>query len=79
MSGVKIKDILNDCCNDITFSVNNMKCGIFPTVTNSKPSYDVWIGDVNNRFYSVDEVMNAPIFAGKTLTDICDSIVFQTW
>ena len=37
--------ILNDCCNDITFSFDGEPAGIMPEVENYKKNYHVWFGD----------------------------------
>lgn len=72
MNSDKLIEILNDCCNDITFSFRGKKCGVFPEVENYKKKYHVLFRENVREFSSVDEMMKDPFFDGLCLLDICD-------
>ena len=79
MKSDDLRKMIADCCSDITFSFRNKKCGIFPTVLDSIPTYDVWFGDYHIQYQDVDNLMNDPIFEGRPLIDICDKVDIQAW
>ncbi len=70
MSIDRLIQILSDCCNDVTFSLNGINCGIFPSVLDSKPTYSAWYGDDNKLFSSIDDLTQSDFFGGMQLKDI---------
>lgn len=52
------------------FDYKGKACGIDPT----GDSFDVWYGDDDYNFASIDEVFDAKIFDGKSLKDVVDKI-----
>ena len=72
MSNNKINDAIKQNVDNmvgaVTWEYKEKKCGIDP-ISNDK-QYDVWCGDTITAFSSVDEVMNAPFFDGKTISEI---------
>jgi hypothetical protein len=42
--------IINDCCNDISFSYNGKSAGIIPEVNDYKKIYHVWYGDKSKDY-----------------------------
>lgn len=79
MSADRLRQILIDCCNDVTFSVNGVSCGIFPSVDDSKATYSAWYGDQNKLFYDVDDLMSSDFFGGIALNDIASKIEYQAY
>lgn len=79
MSNDRLTQILSDCCNDVTFSLNGINCAIFPSVVDSKASYSAWYGDDNRIFNSIDDLMGSNFFGGMILKDIVASIDIQTY
>lgn len=77
MTADRLKNIISDCCDDITFLFKGKKCGIFPTVENGKPTYGVWFGDKHQDFFDVDSLMTATFFDGKSLSDIAVQVDVQ--
>lgn len=55
----------------ILFDYNGKSCGIDPITLNQ---IDLWYGDNAVTVNSVDNAMQTPLFDGKSLADICDSI-----
>ena len=70
MSTKQLKQILSDCCNDVTFSLDGVDCGIFPSVTDSKAVYDVWYGNDNKRFDDLNILMDSDFFGGISLNSL---------
>lgn len=70
MSLNKLIDVLNDCCNDITFSFNGKQSGVMPEVVNYEKRYHVWYGEVNKDYQTVDELISDKFFDGKSIKEI---------
>lgn len=79
MSYDRLRQILSDCCNDVTFSLNGIKCGIFPSVKDSKASYSVWYGDNNAIFDNLDDLLQSNFFGGMSLKAIAAITGFQAY
>ncbi len=62
--------ILNDCCNDVTFSFDGKPAGIMPEVENYKKNYHVWFGDKTKDYPSAETLMNDKFFNGRALKEI---------
>lgn len=77
MSNLKelIRALTIDFC-DIEFSVEGEPAGIEPTVTDGVPKYTCWYRDTIKDYTSADEVLNAPLFSGKSLQQIADNVDF---
>lgn len=70
---MKISDfiiLLDECCNDVTFSFGGKSSGIMPEVENYKKNYHVWYGDKTKDYPSVETLMNDKFFDGQTLKEI---------
>lgn len=70
-------DILENCINDITFSLNNVKCGITCMVDNGKPTFDMWYGENVSQYDNIHTLMNDKIFLGKSLSEIAENTNFN--
>jgi hypothetical protein len=77
---MKIDDfirIINDCCNDVSFSFNGKSAGIIPEVNNYKKTYHVWHGDKTKDYSNVDDVMKDDFFDGCSLREIYSKVQLQ--
>lgn len=72
----KIKNRINEMCSHLTFEYNGVECGIDPL---SIDEFDMWYGNKIFNAKSVEEVINYPLFDGKSLVDITDSIKITEW
>ena len=68
----KIHNRIAETCNAVTWDYNKKHCGVDPyyDFKNKAYHFPVWYGDKDADFSSVDEVMNAPFFDGKTIAEI---------
>lgn len=76
MSKTELKNIISECCNDVLFSYNGMASGITSTVSNYKPTFQVWHGDKTKEYSDVDDVMEDSFYSGKSINDLIDKINF---
>lgn len=67
----KFKKIIMESFSVILFSYEGIDCGIDPM---GMKEYDVWCGDNIKKVGSLDDVFNVPIFKGKKLLEIIDTI-----
>ncbi len=58
-------------CSHVLFDYNGRPCGVDPI---SHSRFDMWCGDICAAALSIDEVFSLPIFDGKSLSQIYDSI-----
>jgi hypothetical protein len=74
---VKIEDFINmidECCNDVTFSFHGKTAGIIPEVRNYIKTFHVWYGDETRDYSTVQDIMTDRIFDGHSLQDIFHEI-----
>lgn len=71
MSINDFKNKVNSLFSYIGFEYNGLNCGIDPLNTNH---FDMWYGDDYHKAGSIDEVMEYPLFNGKSLKEIYDDI-----
>lgn len=55
----------------VNFEYNGRDCGIDPL---NHTEYDIWYGDDCITVKSIDELLEAKFFDGKTIVDIWDSV-----
>lgn len=67
----KLRNRISSLCTHILFEYEGRNCGIDPI---SKKEIDVWFGDDFMTCRSVDEVMSAPVFGGKSLGEISEEV-----
>lgn len=69
----KIKQTIEEMVGAVTFIYKNKMCGIDPIIQDGQ--YDMWYGeDIEYNAKTVKDVMNVPIFDGKSLIEIIDDI-----
>jgi len=71
MTIAQVKDYLAKLTSHITFEYNGQSCGIDPL---SKNEFNMWYGSDEMTVNSIDKVMNANFFDGKSLEEIWDEI-----
>lgn len=74
MRSDQIRKRIDEKASHFTFLYHGVTCGIDPY---SDLEYDMWYGDKTVTVNSIEEVMNSPFFAGKSLTAISNDIQIQ--
>lgn len=70
----ELYNVIDDCCNDITFSYNGQKCGIEPEVKDYQKTFHTWYGNNYKDYMSADDALTDPFFSGKSIKDIYDTL-----
>lgn len=65
----KIKRLIDETASHILFCYSGKSCGIDPFCTH----YEIWCGERDGNFKTLDEAINAKIFDGKSLNEIIDA------
>ena len=73
----ELSTLLDDCCNDFSFVVDNKPSGIIPEVVDYKRTYHAWYGSDTKDFHNLTDVLKTPFFGGKSLDSLCESLSFQ--
>lgn len=76
LNKLELRQIILDCCNDITFVCDGKPSGITSTVSNYIPTFMVWYGNDGKAYSDVDELMNDHFFGGASLNELCETIDF---
>lgn len=74
MTSEKLKSIIIECCNDVSFDFNGKPCGVTSTVDDSRPTFQIWYGDKTKEFGNVEDLMNDDFFDGKSLNNLCEKL-----
>lgn len=74
MNKDELRQILSECCNDISFSYKGLPSGVTSEVHNYVPTYQVWHGDDVKEYDNVDEVMNDKFYSGKSLNELAGEV-----
>ena len=77
MDAEKLKQIIQDCCNDISFVYNGKPSGIAPEVYDSIPTYTVWYGEDTKIYHDAEDVMTDKFYSGMSLAALADKIQFN--
>ena len=72
-----LKEILSDCCNDITFMYKGVHSGITVTVHDYVPTYQVWYGNKMKEYGEIDNVINDKFYGGKSLNELVNVVDFD--
>lgn len=67
----QLKDYVESLTSHVVFEYGGKNCGIDPF---SRNHFDMWYGDEYYKAESIDDVMNYPLFDGKSLTEIFEEI-----
>lgn len=71
MTLVEVKAYLANLTGHVTFNYNGYYCGIDPLAQNK---FDLWCGSDETTVNSIDEVVTAKFFDGKSLEDIWNDV-----
>lgn len=74
MKREKLRSILDDCCNDISFVYNGKNAGVTSEVHDYKKIYHAWYGERVLDYHSLDELLEDKIFDGNTLLEIAENV-----
>jgi len=76
MTLTEIEKRLNEFCNIFRFEYQGLNCYLDPMSRYDKWIFDVVCGDFYERmtFDDLDAVLSAPLFQGKSLTEIYSDI-----
>ncbi len=72
MTVTQLKNELKDLAHYAIFEYKGKRCGVDPV---SQKHFDMWYGENDYPAKSIDEVMEYPLFDGKTLSEIFDDII----
>ena len=61
---------------DIEFSFHDKPCGVESVVKDGCASYDIWCGEELKTYDDADDLLDAPLFDGKSLRQIAEQIDF---
>ena len=74
MNKDELRQILSECCNDISFAYRGLPSGVTVEVHNYVSTYQAWHGDNVKEYDNVDEVMNDKFYSGKSLNDLVKEV-----
>lgn len=74
MSANAIKNLILSLVQDVVFDYGGKTCCINPSSANS---FELGYNDDVKLYSDIDDLMNDPIFGGKSLTDIADIIEIE--
>ena len=77
MNNDELRQILSECCNDISFSYRGLSSGVTVEVHNYVPTYQAWHGDDVKEYDNVDKVMNDKFYSGKSLNDLVKEVEIE--
>lgn len=67
----QLKDYVQKLTSHVLFEYNGTNCGIDPL---ARDHFDMWYGEKYYKAESIDDVMNYPLFDGRSLTEIFEEI-----
>lgn len=74
MNKDELRQILSECCNDISFSYKGLPSGVTSEIHNYVATYQAWHGDDVKEYDNVDEVMNDKFYSGKSLNGLVKEV-----
>ncbi len=77
MNRSELKQIIQDCCNDVLFTYNNKRSGITSEVKDYVPTFYAWHGSEMKDYSSVDDLMADKFFSNKSINDLTGTIEFM--
>ena len=76
MNALELKAQINSLSTCVYFSYKGQDGGVDPFNENY---FDMWYGDNYKKAESIDEVMNFPLFDGKSLSQIASQLDYIDW
>ena len=74
MNKDELRQILSECCNDISFSYRGLLSGVTVEVYSYVSTYQAWHGDDIKEYDNMDKVMNDKFYSGKSLNDLVKEV-----
>lgn len=76
MTKAELKQIIQDCCNDVLFTYNRKGSGITSEVKDYVPTFHAWHGSDTKDYFNVDDLMMDKFFGGKSINDLIETVEF---
>lgn len=76
MTAKLMRDVIQDCCNDVMFTYKHKASGITSEVKDYAQIFHAWYGSETKDYNNVDELMADPFFDGKSINDLIGEIEF---
>lgn len=76
MTKAELKQIIQDCCNDVLFTYNRKGSGITSEVKDYVPTFHAWHGSDTKDYSNVDDLMTDKFFGGKSINDLIETVEF---
>ena len=76
MTKAEMKQIIEDCCNDVLFTYNGKNAGITSEVKNYVPTFQAWSGSSTKKYTNVDDVMADKFFGEKSIIELLGEVEF---
>ena len=73
----ELREIIEDCCNDVVFRLMDIECGVTSEVYDSKPIFQSWCGERIKEYDNIDELLNDEFFEGKSLVQLVNIVAFE--
>lgn len=73
----KIRQLILDCCNDITFVYNDLQSGVTSLVNDSVVVYQAWHGSKIKEYSNIDEVLNDKFYSGRSIAELIPIVDFD--
>ena len=77
MNRSELKQVIQDCCNDVLFTYNNKRSGITSEVKDYVPTFYAWHGSETKDYSSVDDLMKDRFFSDNSLDNLIGKIEFM--
>ena len=73
----KLRKVISEACNDVTFVYNGKRSGVTVTVQNYVATYQVWHGDDTKEYKGIDTLLNDKFYSGKSIVDLVGHVNFK--
>ena len=77
MNKDELRQILSECCNDISFSYRGLASGVTVEVRDYIPMYQAWHGDETKEYDNVVVVIYDKFYSGKSLNDLVKEVEIE--
>ena len=76
MSSIDLREALLIEFWDISFTFNDLPCGVEVEVHNSIPLFESWYGNESKKYTNLDELIHEKFFGGKSLKELENIVEF---
>lgn len=70
MKILDLRTVLSDHCNDVTFELNGVKCGVVSEVHEGVPKFQAWCGQDVKEYCKIDDLLIDKFFNGHSLIQL---------